>query len=325
VASESKKRPSHLLRKPSRKLTSGGLNTTRIPRVVFTAHKVRAVHSRGLVPPHYDHFSTPTLSFRAYHQPDTQLRHQFNMSAARSLKDLPAHLRRYAATRLSTPPPADEKCAVCWRPYNTVDEAEPAERPCHAEQLAPCGHFIGSECLRELLRREYRKEITSTPALVRYWIAHLLRRSSWILSTCTCSVRRSFTEASAARFKHLHERPFSGTLDPKVGLELWALLMKWPLERTVAVACMMFGLSATFHVLEKALTALYGRPHDKLTPYLLSLLGHDMNFFVSTLNVLFFSLLGLMLLDASQKPDAMFWAGVVFVGVAIRNPVSYCA
>ncbi|KAI4659442.1 uncharacterized protein J4E78_005870 [Alternaria triticimaculans] len=59
-----------------------------------------------------------------------------------------ASLKTYKTEDVESPDPKDE-CYVCMRPFNAVDNKDdPNEVPCKAVRLLPCGHLIGSECLK---------------------------------------------------------------------------------------------------------------------------------------------------------------------------------
>lgn len=192
------------------------------------------------------------------------------MPARRTLKDLPAHLKKYkyAATPVSTPPP-DDKCIACWRKYNTIDDpSDPNESPCCALRLSPCNHLIGSLCLHELLRRGFpaacpqcTQQIAIVHSTVPRWIEFFLRHdksplspSFWIAGPRMQANYRG--RARLNRSNELHARLFNGTLGLTGGVELWRYYLDWPFKCTRWVLVLVFLMHNAFWSLEKALTKL---------------------------------------------------------------------
>ncbi|KAI4644532.1 hypothetical protein J4E93_006437 [Alternaria ventricosa] len=70
------------------------------------------------------------------------------MASTQPIYGITAALKTYKTEDVDSPDPEDE-CYVCMRPFNAVDNKDdPNEFPCKAVKLLPCGHLIGSECLK---------------------------------------------------------------------------------------------------------------------------------------------------------------------------------
>ena len=70
------------------------------------------------------------------------------MASSQPIYGITASLKTYKTEDVESPDPEDE-CYVCIRPFNAVDNKDdPSDYPCKAIRLLPCGHLIGSECLK---------------------------------------------------------------------------------------------------------------------------------------------------------------------------------
>ncbi|KAH6865274.1 hypothetical protein BKA58DRAFT_405028 [Alternaria rosae] len=70
------------------------------------------------------------------------------MASIQPIYTITASLKTYKTEDVESPDLEDE-CYVCMRPFDHVDnEDDPNELPCKAVRLLPCGHLIGSECLK---------------------------------------------------------------------------------------------------------------------------------------------------------------------------------
>jgi len=73
---------------------------------------------------------------------------QAAMTSIQPIYTITATLKTYETEDVESPDPEDG-CYVCMRPFNSIDnEDDPTELPCKAVRLLPCGHLIGSECLK---------------------------------------------------------------------------------------------------------------------------------------------------------------------------------
>ena len=149
-----------------------------------------------------------------------------------TLHELPVHLTRYGLA-LSSNPSADEKCIACWRQFDTVDDpSNLLERPCRAVQFETCGHVIGSECLKEMLRRgigfcpQCNGPITEPQNPIPRWVTYLLWQKTSVSLAPTALISgarvraRDQSEAALKQFDEAHKRLFSGNLGIWGGLKL---------------------------------------------------------------------------------------------------------
>jgi hypothetical protein len=75
------------------------------------------------------------------------------MSSVHPLYSISTSLQICKPEKVDSAP--EDTCYVCLRPYIQKDDAEnPNELPCEAVRLVPCGHIVGSECLKVMIRRE---------------------------------------------------------------------------------------------------------------------------------------------------------------------------
>jgi hypothetical protein len=167
-------------------------------------------------------------SLRKTSTPDTQA--QPASMPPRTLKELPIHLRRFAAHKAYKVPKEDNECMVCMRAFNTKDDVfNLSETPCRPYRLQPCNHLIGSECLKEMLRRgstfcPYCTVRLGTVNPVPRWIMYLLK-DKCLISPAFWLPRAQQHATSQGRaelesFEALQDHLFKGTLPVSGGVQL---------------------------------------------------------------------------------------------------------
>jgi hypothetical protein len=210
----------------------------------------------------------------------------------RTLKDLPIHLRRFAAHKAYNVPEEDNECMVCMRTFNTKDDIfNLSETPCRPYRLQPCNHLIGSECLKEMLRRgstscPYCTIRLGTVNPVPRWIMYLLKSKSpispayWLPRAQQHATSQGRAELGS--FEALQEQLFKGTLPFSGGVQLYWKYMVPHLLDAVGIVAWCLLTKTLFSIIEFVLSAFPATWH--VPRALLSLMGVNVGYVLSVLN-----------------------------------------
>lgn len=140
------------------------------------------------------------------------------------LCNLPNVLKTYNTHLLRTAPTGH--CFVCWRDYGTKTEPHDfGEIPCHALQIQPCGHYVGSQCFRDLCRsgmsqcqlcrQPIRVVSDPVPKFVQWLVG-----SIWFAMLSDWAGKQKW-DHDMRRHNALLWNLFRGGLSVRQGFELW--------------------------------------------------------------------------------------------------------
>ncbi|KAF2795867.1 hypothetical protein K505DRAFT_359831 [Melanomma pulvis-pyrius CBS 109.77] len=140
------------------------------------------------------------------------------------LSNFPNVLRTYSTHLPRTAPTGH--CFVCWRDYGTkTDPHDFGEIPCHALQLQPCGHYVGSQCFKVLCRSGMSQcQLCRQPIhVLSDPIPKYMQRivgSPWFDTISKCAGQQEW-DHNIPRHNALLWDLFRGGLSVRQAIELW--------------------------------------------------------------------------------------------------------